>query len=375
MTGIALAPRSDFVGLDSVTHLYSGAEGPLLKSAAAALQGYTVEKANGTPGRLSHAEVATRCKDSLGKLLRVSPDDVAFLPTASDAISAVAGTIDFRDDDNVIVNDLEFPSVFLPWMKLREQGVEVRVVQHRGWEIMTKDLLDAVDSRTRLMGLSHVSFFSGLRHDVVALSEELRRRNVRFLLDATQSLGVLPVDANLADYLVCSGYKWLLGLHGSAILYVNRETVGDVQPPNIGWYSVVTPYGPDRFEGFTLKPNASRFETGYPNFPGIYVLNKSIPYLISKDVAAIGAHVQRLGGLLIEGLRSRGLEVITPDKPARRGASVTFFHARAAELSEALGQRGILVWGREGRVRASVHLFNSERDILDLLAALDDLLT
>ena len=375
MANNALVPRSDFVGLDNVTHLYSGAEGPLLKSATAALQAYASEKINGTPGRLRHAAVATRCKESLGKLLGTAAGNIAFMPTSSDAISAVAGTIDLREGDNVVVNDLEFPSVYLPWMKLRGAGVEVRVVYQQDWDISTRDFLDAVDSRTRLMALSHVSFFSGLRHDVGVLSDELRQRNVRFLLDATQSLGVLPVDAAVADYLVCSGYKWLLGLHGSAILYVNPEIAGEVQPPHIGWYSVASPYGPDRFEGFALKPGASRFETGYPNFPGIYVLDTSVPYLESHNPAAIFNHVQPLAGLLIEGLHSRGLEVITPTDPSRRGASVTFFHAAAAEISEELSHRGIFVWGREGRVRASIHLFNSEDDVRELLSALDSVLT
>jgi selenocysteine lyase/cysteine desulfurase len=366
----ALAPPTDFLGLEGVTHLYTAAECPLLVAGAEALQEYARLKATAEAGRACFREVALDCKAALGRLMDVAPEDLAFLPSASDGINAVCALIDLRPGDNVVVNDLEFASVTLPWLRLRERGIAVRVVHHRDWEIRTEALLAAVDARTRLLALSHVSYVNGLRHDIEALSGPLRAAGVVFLLDATQSLGVLPVPVGVADFVVSSTYKWLLGTHGLGIFYWNRARRPDVQPAAIGWYSLATTFGEDRYERYTLKADAGRFETGYVNFPAIYALSRSIPYLLNVGIGRIADHALTLGDLLIKGLTGLGVEVMSPHERLRRGASVSFAHPRAAEVGRDLAEAKVYVWAGDGRVRASTHLFNSQKDVeryLDVL--------
>jgi cysteine desulfurase / selenocysteine lyase len=368
---MALVPRADFLGLDGLTHLYTAAECPLLVASAEALQEYARLKATAEAGRARAAEVTLACKAALGQLMAVDPADLAFMPSASDGINAVCGLLDLRPGDNVVVNDLEFASVTLPWLRLRERGIEVRVVRHRDWDISTEALLAAVDSRTRLMGLSHVSYINGLRHDVEALSGPLRAAGVVFLLDATQSLGVLPVPASAADFVVSSTYKWLLGTHGLGVFYWNRARRPEVQPAAIGWYSLATTFGADRYERYTLKADAGRFETGYVNFPAIYALSRSVPYLHELGMQRIADHALALGDLMIEGLEDLGVEVMSPADRRRRGASISFAHPRAAEIGHALAAANVHVWAGDGRVRASTHLFNGQDDVeryLDVLA-------
>ncbi len=357
-----------------MSHLYTAAECPLLLSSAEALHEYARLKATAESGRARFAEVALGCKNALGQLLDVPPSDIAFLPSASDGINAVCGLIDFRPGDNVVINDLEFPSVALPWLRMRERGIDVRVVRHRHWEIGADALLAAVDQRTRLMALSHVSYVNGLRHDVEALSEPLRTAGVIFMVDATQSLGVLPVPASAADFVVSSTYKWLLGTHGLAVLYWNRSRRPDVQPAAIGWYSLADTFAEDRYERYTLKPDAGRFETGYVNFPAIYALSRSVPYLLKAGIPRIAEHTLALGDLLIKGLTDLGLEIISPADRRRRGASISFLHPRAAEIGRVLADCQVLVWAGDGRVRASTHLFNGQADVERYLDALSGIL-
>jgi cysteine desulfurase / selenocysteine lyase len=369
----ALVARSDFLGLDGVTHLYTGAECPMLDQAATAMQEYAVQKSRAEAGRAHHAAVARTCKEALGLLLDVAPEEIALAGSASDGINQVCGGIDFRPGDNVVVNDLEFPSVALPWLRLQARGVEVRVVRHRRWDIPLEALLDAVDGRTRLLAVSHVSYVTGLRHDAEALAAGLRHTGALLLLDATQSLGVLPVPAAAADFVVSSTYKWLLGTHGLGVLYWNRQRRPDFEPAAVGWYSVDNLFAPDRYERYTLKPDAGRFETGYVNFPAIYALVKSVPYLLEVGIPRIAGHALALGDRLIEGLDRLGLEVMSPRDPARRGASISFTHERAAEIGPALASRDIHVWAGDGRVRASTHLFNDEADVERLLEAVKEI--
>jgi cysteine desulfurase / selenocysteine lyase len=369
-----LIPRSDFIGLEDGAHLYCAAECPMLHGTAEAIADYTRQKSRAEAGRINHADVTRSCRSGLATFLNVAATDIALLGSASEGINAVGGLIDWRTGDNVVVNDLEFPSVVLPWMRLRDRGVDVRVVRHQNWRISTKSLLAAVDSRTRLVALSQISYINGFQHDVEAISRALRDTPTLLLLDVTQALGVLPVSANLADFVVCSTYKWLLGVHGLGVFIWNRRRVPDPQPVGIGWYGVESMFSADRYERYALREDASRFETGYLNFPGIYALNASVAYLLKIDPERLKTHVHDLGDRLISGLSALGLTVTSPTERARRGASVTFLHDKAAEIGAELAVRRVHVWAGDGRVRASTHAFNGSEDADRYLAELSDVL-
>lgn len=364
-----LVPKSDFLGLADVTHLYTAAECPMLGAAAEAIADYTHWKSRAEAGRAHHNEITISCRSGLARLMGANPGEIALLGSSSEAINAVAGVIDFQPGDNVVINDLEFPSVALPWLRIREQGVEVRVVRHKNWQIPAESLLAAVDDRTRLLALSQVSYVNGWHHDIAAISSALRDTSTLFLLDATQAMGVLPVDATLADFVVCSTYKWLLGTHGLGVMYVNRDQISTREPASIGWYSLDTAFTEDRYERYRLRDDAGRFETGYLNFPAIYALNTSVSYLLDVGIDRIANHAQTLGDALIAGLEATGLTVTTPADRARRGGSVTFLHERAAELGQRLAARNIHVWAGDGRVRASTHAFNDSGDVEHYLDA------
>ncbi len=371
----SLVSVNDFLNLEGKTHLYTAAECPLLVASAEALTRYATMKAEAERGRAHHAQVTATCRASVAALFGVTPEEIAFLGSASDAINAVAGTLVFAPGDNVVINDLEFSSVALPWLRLRAQGLEVRVVHHRHWEIPTDLLLSAVDAKTRLVALSHVSYINGWRHDVAAVSAALARTNAKLLLDVTQSAGIFPIDATLADFVVSSTYKWLLGTHGLGLLYVNKDRSASPEPRSIGWYSLGAAFVADPTAPYILREGAGRFETGYLDFAAIYALNVSLPYLRTLAPERVVAHVHALGDELIAGLKQLDLTVTTPERHSDRGSSVTFLHPDAERIGPSLARRKIHVWAGEGRVRASPNVFNSSQDIAVLLDALASILT
>ncbi|MCC3374647.1 aminotransferase class V-fold PLP-dependent enzyme [Cohnella sp. REN36] len=366
----ALLDKKDFIGLNGCAWFFSGAETPTHLGVQAAVNDYLTSRSLGPGGRERNAETERQCKRNLAQLLNGQPEQIAILSSASEAISMAARAIDFRPGDNVVLHALEFPSGVLPWLALKKTGVEVRVVAHKGWEIDEDDLLAAVDGRTRLVMTSHVSFLSGARLDYGKVYERLRQTETLFLLDATQSLGVAPVDASQADIVVCSTYKWLLSLHGGGVLAVNPTRAGNLLPAYVGWRSVEERLGPDRFDGFDFHPDARRYELGYPSYPTVYALERSTRLLLEAGVDRIERHVLSLGGALIEMLRAHGLTVTTPDDPARRAGNISFLHEDAAAVAERLRRERIYVMGSEGRVRLSVHAFNDRADLERLQAAL-----
>jgi selenocysteine lyase/cysteine desulfurase len=150
--------------------------------------------------------------------------------------------------------------------------------------------------------------------------------------------------------------------------------MSDVEPLSIGWYSVADTFSADRYQSYTLRADAGRFESGYINFPAIYVLNESLDLLLQVGVDRLTDHSLDLGDLLVNGLSQLGLEVMSPADRNRRGASVTFAHPDAATIGSALAERDVHVWAGDGRVRASAHLFNDESDIECYLSVLEEVL-
>lgn len=368
-----LTAPEDIPSLSGRTWLYTGAEGPPLAVQQQAVAAYLANRAVAEQGRAEHAAVEQRLRGGLARMLGLGPEDVALVGNASEAMNLVARSLGLRAGDNVVLNDLEYPSVVQPWLRLRELGIEVRIARHAEWELPAEAVSALVDQHTRALVVSHVSYHSGWRHDLAALSQAAGQVGATFVVDATQSLGVVPVPGRLADVVISSSYKWLLGGHGIGVLAWNRARRPLPEPPGVGWRSVPHPFAGDRFERYHLHEDARRFELGFPSYPTVYLLEAAVGWLEQFDPGQVAEHVLALSGRLVAELGDRGCQVLTPADPRRRAGNVAVASARGAELAQVLAKEEIHCWGGDGRLRASVHLFNSDADVDRLLAALDRL--
>lgn len=363
--------KADFLGLDTHTWLYTGAESPPHRGVIAAANAYLLARADGPAGRELNAQTEESCKRRLAALLNGHADDIALLSNASEALSAVVLSLDWRAGDNIVINTLEYPSGVLACLSQVASGVEVRRVQHRDFDFEGEDILAQVDNRTRLVMTSHVSYLSGARLDYQALYEQLKSTSALLLLDATQALGVVPVALSGADFVVSSTYKWLLAMHGGGVLAVNPARTNEIAARAVGWRSVREMFAPDRFERFERHAGARQFELGYPSYSVVYALDFSVNLLLETGIETIEAHVLPLGEKLIAGLCDLGLQVMTPRQSFKRAGNIAWKCERGAELSDALRAEGIFLWGGDGRARASIHGYNDAGDVQTLLRALE----
>lgn len=368
----SLEPKEHFVGLENCTWLYSGAETPVHAASYKAVEEYLRVRGRGPEGRSRNAETEQSCKENIAHLVHNRPDNIAFLSNTSEAISMIAQSLDWRAGDNVVINELEFPSGVLPWLHLQKSGVEVRVVPHTKWQVPVDDIVARVDERTRLVVTSHVSYITGARIDYRSLYTHLKNTNTLLLLDVTQSLGAVAVDMNEADFIVCSSYKWLLSTHGLGILGVNPARVADLIPRTIGWRSIKDMFSANRFESFALYDDARKFELGYPAYATIYAMNYSTGLLRRIGVDAIEHHILGLGGLLLEQLTAIGFDVMTPSLPERRAGNICVSTDQGESIAERLLRDNVYVWGGDGRFRASVHLFNDTADVSKVMHILSE---
>ena len=370
-----LPNKSRFPRAREVAYLDTGAEGLPPVEAEDALRAYYRDKASGTPGRRRmHAE-EDACVSATARLLGAAPEDVALLSCAGEGLNLLANSLDWRAGDEVVIGDLEFPSDVLAWLRLRDRGVRLRVVPSEGGTVPYERYAAAIGPSTRVVCVSQVSYKTGANCTFVAkLAREAHRAGALVCVDATQALGRVPVPLDGVDYLVASSYKWLLGTHGLGVVYLSPGLVDRLAPATLGWYSVRDLFTRDRFEHYECKPGAARLATGMPNFPAIYVLRRGVELLLEAGVASIHGALEPLVRKVRDGFTRLGLDVLTPAAAEWRSGIVSFSHPEAERIGAALEEAGVIVWAGDGRVRASVHLYNDEADIGRLLASVEETL-
>lgn len=366
-----LLAKDLFVGLEGVAHLCTGGEAPWLRSHDDACRRFGQLKSGGMAGRDEMFRVHARARGRVAQLLGVEASRVAFLAHASEGLNLAVDAVDWRPGENVVFADLEYPSAVYPAARLRERGVEPHVVRSASGYVSIDDIAAAVDGRTRLILASQVSYLTGQRLDVARLAQMARDNGALLAIDATHALGVAPVPGELCDVVVSACYKWLLATHGVGVFAYNPERVGDLRPRVIGWNSIAHRGGVADPLAMPLKPDAGRFEAGNPSLLGVFVLDNALATLQPLDQARVLDHALELSARAIGGLRARGREVLTPEAADERAGNVCFRADDAAALAARLSARKVEVWGSEGRVRVSTHLYNDQADLDALFDALD----
>ncbi len=370
-----LIPKDQFMRVPEVAHLAIGGEAPMLHSHLAAINDFFALKSNGFHGR--EVEIMAQLqqtRERAGKLLGVAAAEIAFLNSASEGLGQLVNGLCWQTGDNVVVEDIEFPSSLYHWTRFADQGVEVRIVRQDPGPATLDKLAAAVDSRTRVITTSQVSYLTGRRYDLAALRAIADQHDALLSIDATHAAGVVPVQAEYADILVSSCYKFLLATHGAAIFYRNPQRLGDLPPQTVGWHSVAPGHSVANPTAHTLAPTAARYEAGNPPFMALALLNNALATLEDLDIARIEQHVLALGSILWPALAARGLTLLTPQAPADRAANICFAWPDPATLVSRLAAENVLVWGGDGRIRVSFHAYNDSSDIDRLLTALDKLL-
>lgn len=332
---------------------------------------------------------AEQPRREIARLIGAQPRDIALVESTTQGLQAVAAAVPLGKGDKVLVGETEFLGLAVPWIPRQEtDGFRIEVVPGPAGRIHVDDFARAVDSHTRMILLSSVQWSSGYRADMAAFSELAQQRGVILVVDAIQHLGAMPLDVEQTpvDFLVCGGHKWLNAPAGRGFLYVNPKR--SERPPSWGYLGIAepaegwaeyfaTPSIP-AVRSYDFVADARRFEVGgTANYPGNAVLGASVALLNELGREAIAQHINRLTEFLINRLRSAGTKLVSDPEPPARSGIVTFTlgdgPARDRELLHRLWDRRILISQRYtagvGGLRVSVHCFNNEDDLRQLLEA------
>lgn len=311
-------------------------------------------------------------RESAAKLIGASPEEIAFIKNTSEGLSFVAQGMRWREGDNVVTTALEFPSNWTPWKRLESRGVTCRVAKTSA----VADIEPLIDARTRLVTVSSVAFHNGFTADLDVLGDLCASKNVRFCVDAIQSVGVLPIDvhASRIDFLAADGHKWMCGPEGAGIFYIAQDRLEELDVVEDGWTNIER-QGRFLLAPTGLLPDARRFEAGSLNTNGIYGLRAAIDLLLEIGIHEIADSALRIATRLANELDRIGWRVASqhPLRSTIVGAippnvekSVLWAHRRIEE-------KGIVSAPREGLLRFSPHFYNDDAEVdrvIDELRAL-----
>ena len=316
-----------------------------------------------------------RLRSLVARLIGGDEDGVALVPSTSYGLAVAARNLDARPRSRVLTIAGDFPSAVYTWRAFaRRTGAEVRSVARKEGRSWTDALLEELDERVAVVSVPNVHWTNGALVDLQTVAERARSVGAAIAIDATQSLGAMPLDVGKLDpdFLVAAGYKWLLGPFGLGYLYV-AERHREGRPLEENWISRA---GSDDFTRLTdyrdeYQPGARRFDVGQRTSfllvpMAIAALEQLLEWRVERISRALAVHTDRIEREAEE----RGLAPLSARERGPHMLGIGLSGCVPAGLAGSLAARGVHVSVRAGVVRVAPHLYTTGSDIERLLDAL-----
>lgn len=247
---------------------------------------------------LASARAVFSVREKVAKLLGCKrADHVAFTPNSTQALNiAISGLL--GPEDHILSTDLEHNSVLRPLYRLRQQGAEVDFVSADPNGRLDYDAFEKLlRPNTKAVVCTHASNLTGDMIDIGWVGEFCHQHGLLFILDASQTAGVFPIDMEQQhiDVVCFTGHKSLLGPQGTGGLCV-REGL-DIRPFAVGGTGVQSYLETQPTEYPT------RLEAGTLNSHGLAGLNASLEFLMETGIDTIRAHEMALARRFYEAVR------------------------------------------------------------------------
>jgi selenocysteine lyase/cysteine desulfurase len=243
------AARAEFDA--EVTYLDTATMGLPPRRSWLALRQALADWRAGTADAAGYDRSLAEARCAYARLVGVPPSAVA----VGSQVSVFAGLIaaNLPVGSEVLTATGDFTSILFPFLAQSGRGVKVR-------EVPLERIADSVTPRTTLVAVSAVQSADGRVIDLDTLHAATKATRTKVLLDTTQAVGWLPVDASRFAYTACGGYKWLLSPRGTAYFTLRPELIDDLVPHMAGWYAGQSPWTSIYGGPLRLAADARRFD-------------------------------------------------------------------------------------------------------------------
>ena len=362
---------------DGVVYLNTASIGPRLHTVTRA--GEAALERFATPWEIRPAdwfEGAEAVRGLFADLVGGRPDCVALVPAVSYGIALAARNVPVRAGSTVVILEDQYPANVYAWRRVcAERGATVRYAGRSPSRSLTDAVLRLVDERTAVVAVPNCHWTDGAWVDLERIGAAAREAGAALVVDASQSLGALPLDVGRVrpDFLVSVGYKWQLGPYGLAYAYVDERWHEDGAPLEESW---LTREGSEDFSGLVdyvdrYRSGARRFDGGeFPQFISMPMARAALSQLLAWGVDEIQAALSGITLRIERRASDLGLDV--EETQGRVGHMLGLGLPRGVpeRLGDELRRRGIHLAIRGDKLRVAPHLHTTERDVELLVEAL-----
>lgn len=379
--------RQQFPALQNKAYFNYGGQGPMPEAALAAIvQSYQkVQQCGPFSGEAGVwvAQEADQTRRAIAQELGVAPETITLTEDVTVGCNIALWGIDWRLGDHLLLSDCEHPGIIAAAQEIaRRFGVEVTTCPlfstlNQGDPVAA--IVSHLKPSTRLVGISHILWNTGqllpLAEIIAACHSYSNSRPVRVLVDAAQSVGMMPL--NLAelevDFYAFTGHKWWCGPEGTGGLYVRPAAMESLHPTFIGWRGIATDAA-GKPTGW--KPDGRRYEIATSAYPLYAGLRQAIA--IHHQFGTPGDRHQRictLSHLLWQKVSELpGVSCLRTSPPETGLVSFQLPGKSHTQLVRFLEARTLMLRTilNPDCVRACVHYFTLESEIEQLVAAIQE---
>ncbi len=306
-------------------------------------------------------------------------DEIVFTKGTTDAINIVAnawGINHLQKGDEIIISTMEHHSNIVPWQMVCEKtGAELVVSPiNQDGELLISEFKHRLNSRTKLVAITHVSNTLGTINPIEQIIEEARKYDVKILIDAAQSAPHFALDMQKidCDFLAFSGHK-ILAPTGIGVLYVKMDNYNEMTP-FIGGGDMIKEV---TFEKTTYNDPPLFLEAGTPNISGAIALDIALNYILKIGLENIAKQESDLLAYATEEIKM--IDVVQIIGKAKEKTSVLSFlldNVHPFDVGTLLDQMGIAIrtghhctqplmdfYQIPGTARASFAFYNSMEEV------------
>ena len=289
-----------------------------------------------------------------------------------------------KQGDNIVLSVMEHHANIVPWHFLRERlGIELKWVNidDRG-NLDTQSVIDAIDKKTKLVAITHMSNVLGTIVDVKTICHEAQSLGVATLVDGSQGAVHMPVDVQEigCDFYPITGHK-LCGPTGSGAIYVNAERMLEMRP-FLGGGDMIKEVHKDTV---IYNEPPMKFEAGTPGIVQTIGFGVALDYMMNiglNNIAEYEAELKEYALAKLTALNWLRLQ----GEPDNRGAIFSFTMENAGhahDISTILDKKGVAVragqhcagplmdhLGVTASCRASFAFYNTKSEVDTLVEAL-----
>lgn len=311
-------------------------------------------------------------RGQLARLLGGDPERVSINSAVSELVSFVADGMDLVETDEVLLLEGDYPSMVLPWMVRAERnGFKIKFAPLKDF-LEPTHLKKHISSKTRLISNSHVMFNTGIRLPSEEIAQTCKSLDLLYLTDVSQSFGGLTLSQNLvdnADIITGVCYKWLLSPYGSAFGYFSNRALQKIKRCHASWLQNPRSQSSENLLQYSTEsmPGARKLDRGQPaSFLITAGWKAALDLIVEQSLEKIESQNSRLVSRFLSALPKK-YEVVAPKDFRSNIICIQSPDIDAKDLRDRLEKANIDVSVREGALRISFHLFNTERDAEQLL--------